>query len=391
MAAKFYNSAGTDLDTIYDLAPAESYSVFNRIIGLQVDVQAHITSVDVNQLYTDNGVKDLLKRYLWKDYGTTQATSGFYFTGNAFESGTNQTWDEPFALHVYAAKKGSAGGVPTWSSLVTAAQPAWNMTVASQTRQWAKSGAADTGGFPVTSYTIVSSSISTSNQLMGVGMTTGYPIINGGGCTISLDVFADDDHSTTVTVDVVMKAHNIIGSSSNRTYRFTIPINGAAVGGGPCFATDTQVLLEDGSSTRIDSISNTDVLASYSEESMIDESVVGWESWRSDTLIGHLSKSKVKKITKGTYSRHYIINGSLRCTHEHPFLTYRDQVWSWIRAENLISGDECFTSTESNFLITSVVRASEPLDVVSLDVETIDNYYVLLDNTYVLVHNALGK
>lgn len=242
MASGFYDSAGRDLDDVFELAPSYTYSVYNEQKGAMLG-SARVTDIAHNQLVTNNNTTDLLKRYLHKNFGSTNTSKGGDFWVEydiEFVDGNGNT--EPSSrdtvntrLNLLAATKGSSGGAPSWSSFVTINPAEYLMSSQSVTKDWASSGAATTGAFPITSYQIESFNLSrnSGSTSIFVSWASGYPKVEGGGCRVRLNLFADGGSATAVWyADVVMTASNVKGKSNQRTYRFVIRLRYRSTGGG---------------------------------------------------------------------------------------------------------------------------------------------------------------
>lgn len=176
-----------------------------------------------------------------------------------------------------------------------------------------------------------------------------------------------------------------------------ISSGGGGDGGGPpdpCFVFGTQVLMADGSTKAIESLQLGDAVMSYAHPHLLDESIRDWKRIELDDVKqGELSQSNVVAVSVGQFDDYYLINDTLGVTYEHPFLTYTDryQKWRWLNAQAIVRSDLLLTDTLEHTPIQSISLQKTPVTTVSLDVETIDNYFVALDGKFVLVHNAEVK
>jgi hypothetical protein len=248
MATSFFDDAGRDLDDCFDLAPTEFYSIYNKVIGMQTDVNRYVhTNPETNQFVTNagNGVTDLLKRYLWKGHGTvgTKGT-GYYpsvksmYYPNGSPNGSPQGGTEAtsyLALKSMAATKGSSGGKPTFSPTSLTTNRTYTFPTLSgnvvtnvvfsndQTRP------AQVGSFPVTSYQVVGTPTiaRTGGSSLMTGTFNGTPVVNSGGSITAQTRFQCSTNSSvtsTFTVVVRTRAMNVIGWSDTATTTFTISV-----------------------------------------------------------------------------------------------------------------------------------------------------------------------
>ena len=240
MTTGFKALNGQDLDSLYELAPSEAYSIYGSIVGTTIDVDSSVSSVSAGQFMTTNGVADLLKRYLWHEYGTNRASTfdGYVFRVTGFDQSNNSSLPEDLYLNRYGANIGSSGGVPTWStSMSSSTKPTLYMSTNPQEKSFTISGSAQTGGFPITGYSIVSHTVTVTGSSGSIqhSMISGYPRTNSGGCDVKFSFFGDMSGRLDLEVDVIMKAHNEAGSSANRTYRFLISADYSTGGKGGGF------------------------------------------------------------------------------------------------------------------------------------------------------------
>lgn len=254
MTVKFTDSNGNDLDDVFELAPSEWYSIYNKAVGQDFDVNSRVTAVPAGQYLTDaSGQVDLLKRYLWKGYGT-QATGGTgYAIGitvrskDAQGNPTGSSREESIEFKYYAAANGSSGGAPNFSSSSQSQSSSFvfpvvqGNTVRNTTRGFSKSRPATTGSFPITSYSIVGTStlVRNSGSFMTASFSGGQPTVSSTG-VVSFNLYFNTAQNTygtaTFTVVVKTKATNAMGDSNTATTTFSISAErdfGGGGGGGP--------------------------------------------------------------------------------------------------------------------------------------------------------------
>ena len=138
-----------------------------------------------------------------------------------------------------------------------------------------------------------------------------------------------------------------------------------------CFLAGTKVLMEDYSYKNIEDIKKGQSVKSYDFES------------------GRIVNSKVKKTffhKPDEMADFYLkINNDLMVTPNHLFFSEG----SWVHANDLILGDILFTKDfNSEIYISSIEKIFDKVPTYNLEIENVHNYYVQLDNKFILVHNA---
>jgi len=163
-------------------------------------------------------------------------------------------------------------------------------------------------------------------------------------------------------------------------------------GGGGCLAPDTPIVMEDGTVKRLDEVYVGDRVRSYIVNGMIDEDDPNWIYFITTSTDGEYSVSTVKQVDKDWFKEYYIINNDIKITKQHELFAKDSElnIWGWIEAPNLKVGDQLFGVDGNPVTITSIVFVPERLDVITINVEETDTYFV--GNTPVLVHNReFGK
>jgi hypothetical protein len=150
---------------------------------------------------------------------------------------------------------------------------------------------------------------------------------------------------------------------------------------------DMPVLMADGSSKMIQDLKIGDILLAYSidnfPESTDDESFL--TVWTSAELTGSQQLTTVVQHLPFQNSYHVDINkGFVRTIPEHRHLIKGyGGVWRFARARDLRVGDILLDKDGSEIPITSVGIVNELLTAFSLDVESVDTFYV----NGVITHN----
>ncbi len=136
-----------------------------------------------------------------------------------------------------------------------------------------------------------------------------------------------------------------------------------------CFLAGTKVLMADGSYKNIEDVNIGDLVSSFD----IDKNIV--------------TKSIVENVfcydsfEMGDY--YLVFNNDLCVTPNHLFFSDGD----WLFADELCIGDSLCSSNKDIINIYSIKKVYEKALSYDLDVESVDNYYVCMNNFNVLVHN----
>ncbi|MDG4787110.1 polymorphic toxin-type HINT domain-containing protein [Micromonospora sp. WMMD1102] len=145
--------------------------------------------------------------------------------------------------------------------------------------------------------------------------------------------------------------------------------------GGSCFrsfAADTQILMADGSTKRIEDIKVGDLVLATDPETREHGPREVTHIWvHGDQLVD-------LKLVNGT---------TITTTEDHPFWNHTDQQWQ--DAQHLDQGDLLLTATGATVPVVGLLNTTATLAAAyNLTVDDIHTYYVLAGNTPVLVHNT---
>lgn len=144
-----------------------------------------------------------------------------------------------------------------------------------------------------------------------------------------------------------------------------------------CLSLDTLVDMADGTQKAIGDIVVSDQVQSLAIEGMPDEGN-SWIKWSATEFESEDSTASVVGMRTRTSDNHYIING-IKCTHNHPFLIRRVNLWGWATAKDIQIDDELYNGD----IVTQKDFKEESLDVKTIDVEINDVYFI----SGILVHN----
>jgi len=177
--------------------------------------------------------------------------------------------------------------------------------------------------------------------------------------------------------------------------RGSIDGGGGDVGG--CLPYGTGIVLWDGSITPIEAIQLGDVLTGLNLPGLRDEDDPAWREWtapEAGIADGHWLPVHVVTTIHDRYHSHFLINDTLRATFEHDFLVLRDGLWRWMPMLEIAIGDCLLDSDGAPWPVTHKQTVEQETHVVTLNVETIDNYLVAIDTqagpAAILTHNAEG-
>jgi uncharacterized repeat protein (TIGR02543 family) len=164
---------------------------------------------------------------------------------------------------------------------------------------------------------------------------------------------------------------------------------------------DTLIQMSDGSFKRADELEIGDILLSYDMLGMPDETNDSWKTWTIDdpSTNGEITTSTITNIKKITVEEDiYVINGKIELTASHPIFAYQDQIgaWKWKSPHLLYQGNLLFKKDGSYEEITMIEIKREIFELVSIDVENIDNFfaeedgYLLHNNQFEIINGGSG-
>jgi hypothetical protein len=150
---------------------------------------------------------------------------------------------------------------------------------------------------------------------------------------------------------------------------------------GNSFVAGTLVLMADGSHKPIEDVEIGDKV-------IATDPTTGTTRTRTvtDTIIGNGEKSLVR-VTVDTDGEHVSRTGVITATDGHPFWV-GGHLNEWVKAKDLKPGMWLRTSAGTYVQISAIKKWTQHRHVYNLTVDTTHTYYVLADNTPVLVHNS---
>ena len=142
----------------------------------------------------------------------------------------------------------------------------------------------------------------------------------------------------------------------------------------PCFIFGTQVLLPNNTSVLIETLKLGDEVVSYKINHFGDRPE--YKHLISSSHSGQQTTSKVSYIKHGEFKGVYTLNEQLSATFEHPLYIRREGYYLWLPIKDITCGDFLLTSKGRWEEVYSVEYDDMFVDVVQMDVEDVDNYFV---------------
>lgn len=156
---------------------------------------------------------------------------------------------------------------------------------------------------------------------------------------------------------------------------------GPVVGGGGCVDADSLVEVKDRGVLKMRNVQIGDYVRSYSIPGMLDESDPDWQKWTTQDSSGTEVWSQVRSKLLDPFTSYWQVN-DLRITSDHYVFVRRDNTWRWMLSQDIKIGDYLWAQDQPQ-IVTTLEFVQKPLEVVILDVEPQDCYFV----GGVLVHN----
>jgi len=164
-------------------------------------------------------------------------------------------------------------------------------------------------------------------------------------------------------------------------------------GGGGCFVQGTPVVMADGSLKAIEDVTAGESVKSFRHSSLsLDENA--WETWTASEIAnGSFGTSNVVEVTDPhSHTNYYWINYNLKVTNEHPMLSFKDDVFKFIRVEDLAVGDILVRENGTLEEIFAMPRIYQDCITHNMDVEDDDTYVVRGGNGIgYIAHNVSGE
>ena len=99
--------------------------------------------------------------------------------------------------------------------------------------------------------------------------------------------------------------------------------------------------------------------------------------WSSEDISGtSKTTANVTNVVIRSYGQHYVINDTIKITYEHIIPAKQNNLWKFIKVEDLNVGDVIVDENLSNVIVVSKVLVEEAVETVSIDIENKDIYFV---------------
>ena len=196
-----------------------------------------------------------------------------------------------------------------------------------------------------------------------------------GTASLEVEIFVKDDlggvqKSAPIPVSIQQKAQVYSGG-----------------GGGGCVSFGTLVHLEDGSTINAERLRVGDRVVSTWFPGMIDENTPGWQEWTTTSTEGNRQViSTVTSIKHDWFREYWVINGDVEITQEHEIFVKRKDTWHWMDVRDIQIGDYLWNMQGREVYVGTLERVKDPIDVVIIDIEENDSYYV--GKNPILIHNT---
>ena len=153
-----------------------------------------------------------------------------------------------------------------------------------------------------------------------------------------------------------------------------------------CLAYGTKILMYDGSEKLVEDLENGDLLKNYDIDGFSDEENA-WLDFETNDFQYSESMTSIKTLIKDVYYYYYSVNdGELKITFEHPVFCKINDIFKFVRTEDLQIGYELFDINKGWINIQSIERIDELTPVVSIDVTANNTYFA----NNLLIHNVGG-
>ena len=234
----------------------------------------------------------------------------------------------------------------------------------------------------------------------GDNLSTPGPTLNtsdfsfSGGTYCNGSIYTVTQNGTTGTVRVQTTGCNPSGvmQSVNVTFtrvylEHTDQANNSktvAVTVNPCIVYGQPVTMADGSTKLIEEVVVGDVLKSAAITGLGAEEDA-WKTWSTtgNDFAETAGTTTVTSVFQGEYASYYKFQfgagqDELKTTHEHPLLTKRaDNSVLFVRADEIVVGDSIYNGLDQTWkVVTAADMVSETVQVVSIDAEDNDNFFV---------------
>ena len=158
---------------------------------------------------------------------------------------------------------------------------------------------------------------------------------------------------------------------------------------GYCFSLDMLIALRDGSYKLAEDMIVGDRVKSINSNELISCEAEGFMDDKCTDLLSSAFVDYAEVIRADIVSvpNYYLIDGKVKVTGYHPFVVLRDNVWAWVRAVDIKSGDVLVDDNLNPHTITTNEFINEETNVMKLSVDNVHNYFGGVDGLMLGGHN----
>ena len=185
---------------------------------------------------------------------------------------------------------------------------------------------------------------------------------------------------TSASANLTTRETTVLIGRTSEVYSVTTGGTGGGTppgGGGGCFVQGTPVVMADGTTKAIEDVTTGESVKSFRHSSLsLDEDA--WETWTTSEIAnGSFGTSNVTLVTDPhQHTNYYWVNYNLKVTNEHPMLAFKDNVFKFVRVEDLEIGDYLIRENGTREEIFAIPRIYQDCITHNMDVEDDDTYVV---------------
>ena len=183
--------------------------------------------------------------------------------------------------------------------------------------------------------------------------------------------------------------YTVISSNNSSSWDTWIASAASCESGGgstKCLLEGSQVKLFDGTQVAIETLQIDQILASVVVGNMPDtDDSTSLLSWSQINPTISNTSAKIKDITEFTVDSIFKFNNDLlSSSKDHLHVVKRNENWTILKAEDIVTGDKFISENGAEILITSITEQSGSFKVYKLDVESNDTFIA----NGIITHNA---
>lgn len=203
-------------------------------------------------------------------------------------------------------------------------------------------------------------------------------------CRVYIDQTVTRRYEGNLSIEITDTSNNK-KITATATYTFIVAANstggdnggGDGGGGGGCIVYGQQLMLPNNKTIPVQSVLVGDTLIGCDVSGVPDSSggTMEYLNWSASNPTKTNTEVFVRKVKHGKYTQYYEINNELRVTLEETILVKRSGFWRFLRVSALRVGDYLH-HIQGEREVTSIKIVDGEVNVVSIDVESIDMFYV---------------